>query len=46
MSRSRLTASERRAQLIEIGRVVFAKRGYEGTSMEEIILAMRFTLLA
>ena len=36
MSRSRLTASERRAQLIEIGRVVFAKRGYEGTSMEEI----------
>src|SRR5438552_10691732 len=32
----RLSASERRAQLIEVGRAVFAKRGYEGTSMEEI----------
>ena len=32
----RLTASERRAQLIEVGRAVFAKRGYEATSMEEI----------
>src|SRR5436189_4226043 len=32
----RLPASERRAQLIEVGRAVFAKRGYEGTSMEEI----------
>ena len=31
-----MTASERRAQLIETGRGVFAKRGYEGTSMEEI----------
>src|SRR5512135_2939839 len=36
-SRSRrLTATERRAQLIGVGRAVFAKRGYEGTSMEEI----------
>jgi AcrR family transcriptional regulator len=32
----RLPASERRAQLIEVGRAVFAKRGYEATSMEEI----------
>jgi AcrR family transcriptional regulator len=32
----RLPASERRAQLIEVGRAVFAKRGYDGTSMEEI----------
>jgi AcrR family transcriptional regulator len=32
----RLPASERRAQLIEVGRSVFAKRGYEATSMEEI----------
>jgi AcrR family transcriptional regulator len=32
----RLSGSERRAQLIEVGRAVFAKRGYEGTSMEEI----------
>ena len=33
---SRMTASERRAQLIEIARGVFAKRGYEATSIEEI----------
>ena len=32
----RLTAAARRAQLIEIGRVVFAERGYEATSVEEI----------
>src|SRR5436309_12137627 len=34
--RSRLSGTERRAQLIDVGRVVFAKRGYEATSMEEI----------
>src|SRR5690242_8623635 len=32
----RLTGSERRAQLIEVGRALFAKRGYEATAMEEI----------
>lgn len=32
----RLTASDRRTQLIEIARTVFAKRGYEKASMEEI----------
>ena len=32
----RLSASERRAQLIEVGRAVFAKYGYEGTSVEQI----------
>ena len=32
----RLSASERRAQLIDVGRSVFAKHGYEGTSVEEI----------
>ena len=32
----RLTAAARRAQLIEIGRAVFAKRGYEAASVEEI----------
>ncbi|GAB4562540.1 MAG: TetR/AcrR family transcriptional regulator [Haliangiales bacterium] len=32
----RLTASERRAQLIEVGREVFAKHGFEGTSVEQI----------
>jgi AcrR family transcriptional regulator len=32
----RLPASARRAQLIDVGRAVFAKRGYEGASIEEI----------
>src|SRR2546428_12037128 len=32
----RLTASARRAQLIEVGRAVFAERGYEAASVEEI----------
>lgn len=32
----RLTASARRAQLIEVARKVFAKHGYEATSVEEI----------
>src|ERR1043166_6753293 len=35
-SRTRLTAIERRAQLVDVGRGVFAKRGYEATSVEEI----------
>ena len=32
----RLTASARRAQLVEVARAVFAKYGYEATSVEEI----------
>src|SRR5207245_10059705 len=32
----RLTASARRAQLIEVGRAVFAERGYEAASVEDI----------
>jgi AcrR family transcriptional regulator len=37
MGRSqRLPASARRAQLIEVGRAVFAELGYEATSVEEI----------
>ena len=32
----RLAASARRAQLVDVGRTVFAQRGYEGTSVEEI----------
>ncbi|WP_236518189.1 TetR/AcrR family transcriptional regulator [Sandaracinus amylolyticus] len=32
----RLPALERRSQLIDVGRAVFAKRGYEATSVEEI----------
>jgi AcrR family transcriptional regulator len=35
-SPQRLTAAARRAQLLEVGRSVFAKRGYEATSVEEI----------
>ncbi len=35
-SSRRLPASERRAQLIQVGRAVFAKHGYDGTSVEEI----------
>src|SRR4051812_7216434 len=32
----RLSATARRAQLVDVGRIVFAKRGYEGASLEEI----------
>lgn len=32
----RLSATARRAQLVDVGRTVFAKRGYEGASLEEI----------
>ena len=32
----RLPASERRAQLVDVGRAAFAEHGYEGTSVEEI----------
>ena len=35
----RLSASQRRAQLIDVGRGVFARNGYEGTSVEEIARA-------
>ncbi len=35
-TRTRLSAGERRTQLVEVGRAVFAERGYEGTSVEEI----------
>jgi AcrR family transcriptional regulator len=34
--RTRLAASARRAQLVDIGREVFARRGYEAASVEEI----------
>lgn len=34
--RVRMTGTQRRQQLIEIGRAVFAERGYEATSIEEI----------
>ncbi len=34
--RVRMTGQERRAQLLEVGRAVFAKRGYDGSSIEDI----------
>jgi AcrR family transcriptional regulator len=34
--RKRLSAGERRTQLVEIGRTVFAERGYDAASVEEI----------
>ncbi|MBY6367945.1 TetR/AcrR family transcriptional regulator [Rhodococcoides corynebacterioides] len=34
--RVRMTGTQRRAQLIEIGRTLFAERGYEATSIEEV----------
>ena len=35
-ARSRMTAAERREQLIEIARTLFAERGFDGASVEEI----------
>jgi AcrR family transcriptional regulator len=35
-ARSRMTSAERREQLIDIARRLFAERGFEGTSIEEI----------
>ncbi|WP_232835972.1 TetR/AcrR family transcriptional regulator [Actinocorallia populi] len=34
--RRRMTGKERREQLIEIGRALFAERGFDGTAVEEI----------
>lgn len=36
MVRQRMTGKERREQLIAVGRAVFAERGFEGASVEEI----------
>jgi AcrR family transcriptional regulator len=35
-NRKRMTGKERREQLLDIGRRLFAERGFEGTSIEEI----------
>ncbi|MGW2815473.1 TetR family transcriptional regulator [Streptomyces sp. NPDC001415] len=34
--RTRMTGAERREQLLDIGRTLFAEKGFEGTSVEEI----------
>ena len=36
MARVRMTGSQRREQLLEVGRSVFAERAYDGASIEEI----------
>ncbi len=36
--RARMTGSERRQQLIEVAKSLFAERGFDGTSIEEIAL--------
>lgn len=35
-TKTRLSAVERRRQLVQVGRAVFAEKGYEGASVEEI----------
>ena len=35
-ARARMTSAERREQLLEIARALFAERGFDGTSIEEI----------
>ena len=39
----RMTGQERRAQLLDVGRTVFAERGYEATSVEEIAARAKIT---
>jgi len=39
----RLSAAQRRAQLIGVGRKVFAERGYEATSVEELASAAKIS---
>ncbi|HZC74122.1 MAG TPA: TetR/AcrR family transcriptional regulator [Jatrophihabitans sp.] len=36
VARVRMTGRERREQLIQVGRALFAEKGYDGTSIEEI----------
>jgi AcrR family transcriptional regulator len=36
VARTRMTGSQRRAQLLDVGRALFAEKGFDGTSIEEI----------
>ncbi|MGH2736638.1 MAG: TetR/AcrR family transcriptional regulator, partial [Actinomycetota bacterium] len=38
-----MTGQERREQLLEIGRSVFAEKGFDGTSIEEIAQRAKIT---
>ncbi|HEX6194634.1 MAG TPA: helix-turn-helix domain-containing protein, partial [Jiangellaceae bacterium] len=35
-SRVRMTGKQRREQLLDVGRALFAERGFDGTSIEEV----------
>src|SRR5690606_39724045 len=35
-SRARMTAGQRREQLLDVSRALFAEKGFEGTSVEEV----------
>ncbi|HVM28685.1 MAG TPA: TetR/AcrR family transcriptional regulator [Mycobacteriales bacterium] len=37
-ARVRMTGAQRRAQLIDVGKALFAERGYDGTAVEEVAL--------
>jgi AcrR family transcriptional regulator len=39
VARARMTGQQRREQLVQVGRKLFAERGFEGTSVEEIAAA-------
>jgi AcrR family transcriptional regulator len=41
--RVRMTGQERRLQLLDVGRTVFAERGYEASSVEEIAVRAKIT---
>nr|WP_309225293.1 TetR/AcrR family transcriptional regulator [Quadrisphaera sp. INWT6] len=41
MSRTRMTGAERREQLLDVGRVLFAEKGFDGTSVEEVAARAR-----
>src|SRR5689334_11211249 len=36
VTRARMTGKQRREQLLDVGRKLFAEKGFEGTSVEEI----------
>ncbi len=42
-ARVRMTGQERRAQLLGVGRTLFAERGFEAASIEEIAKRAKIT---
>ena len=39
VARARMTGTQRREQLVQVGRKLFAEKGFGGTSVEEIAAA-------